>query len=174
MRRKGLSVEEDKRFHAEEGRRSRALHPDSYKASKEKYRATPEGKEKERAYRKEYYRAHKDKENERSRQAKINNREYFQLKEQERNARIRHARGKMPVTAKAWEMLKDDYGGRCAYCNKIASLEMDHIVPITRGGKHEIENIVPACKSCNSRKYNIPLLVWMYRTSRDAVTAGNL
>lgn len=32
-------------------------------------------------------------------------------------------------------------------------MTMDHRVPLARGGRHEIQNVVPACKTCNSRKH---------------------
>jgi 5-methylcytosine-specific restriction endonuclease McrA len=35
---------------------------------------------------------------------------------------------------------------------------MDHIVPLSRGGKSRKGNIVPACKECNNRKkYLLPI-----------------
>jgi len=35
---------------------------------------------------------------------------------------------------------------------------MDHLVPLSRGGKASRNNVVPACKECNSRKkYLLPL-----------------
>jgi len=35
---------------------------------------------------------------------------------------------------------------------------MDHVVPLTRGGKSTKGNLVPACKACNSKKkYLLPI-----------------
>ena len=30
----------------------------------------------------------------------------------------------------------------------------DHVIPISKGGHNTKENIVPACQSCNNKKYN--------------------
>ena len=50
--------------------------------------------------------------------------------------------------------------GICYYCRKKVSpseLTMDHVIPISRGGRSERENIVPACKDCNNKKkYLLP------------------
>lgn len=40
----------------------------------------------------------------------------------------------------------------CAYCGATGKVELDHVVPLSRGGRHEPENFAPACKSCNSSK----------------------
>jgi 5-methylcytosine-specific restriction protein A len=35
---------------------------------------------------------------------------------------------------------------------------MDHVVPLTRGGKSTKGNLVPACKDCNNKKkYFLPI-----------------
>ena len=50
--------------------------------------------------------------------------------------------------------------GICYYCSlKFIpnELTMDHIIPLSRGGKSEKYNLVPACKECNNKKkYLLP------------------
>jgi len=59
------------------------------------------------------------------------------------------------LTHEEWEQILERNKHRCYYCGKkLKRLTMDHVVPLSKGGKHTKENIVPACKSCNSRKYN--------------------
>jgi HNH endonuclease len=48
---------------------------------------------------------------------------------------------------------------RCAYCGKKAKvLTLDHITPLIDGGPFTLHNIVPACKTCNSKKARGPVL----------------
>lgn len=51
--------------------------------------------------------------------------------------------------------------GRCHWCGGTFppdELTMDHIIPLARGGKGSRNNVVPACKECNSRKkYLLPM-----------------
>ncbi len=51
--------------------------------------------------------------------------------------------------------------GQCHYCGtRVApkELTLDHIVPVTRGGKSSKGNCVPACKECNNqKKYLLPI-----------------
>ena len=42
-------------------------------------------------------------------------------------------------------------GGRCQYCAGPAE-SIDHVVPRSRGGQHVWENVVAACRACNTRK----------------------
>lgn len=46
------------------------------------------------------------------------------------------------------------YGGRCYYCRMDADT-IDHRIPLSRGGSHLPANLVPACRSCNSRKRSL-------------------
>lgn len=51
--------------------------------------------------------------------------------------------------------------GFCHYCGEkflSENLTMDHLVPVSRGGKASRNNVVPACKECNNRKkYLLPM-----------------
>jgi len=44
------------------------------------------------------------------------------------------------------------YDHRCAYCGAPKEC-FDHIWPVSKGGKDEIGNVIPACTSCNGFKY---------------------
>ncbi|RLC27153.1 MAG: HNH endonuclease [Deltaproteobacteria bacterium] len=59
--------------------------------------------------------------------------------------------------------------GDCYYCNRHvgrAGLTMDHVVPLSRGGKSTRGNIVAACKECNNRKKSLLPIEWeAYLTS---------
>lgn len=62
------------------------------------------------------------------------------------------------LTAKEWLNILEVYNYRCVYCGAEFEVEnmptKDHIIPLSKGGHNIKENIVPACKSCNSRKHN--------------------
>ena len=63
-------------------------------------------------------------------------------------------------TAEQWLEMLATYGYRCAYCRrKMQRLTQDHITPLSKGGNHTKSNIVPACRSCNDKKYTGPPLV---------------
>jgi 5-methylcytosine-specific restriction endonuclease McrA len=44
-------------------------------------------------------------------------------------------------------------GWSCQYCGAPAE-NVDHVIPRSRGGPHSWENVVAACRRCNSRKEN--------------------
>jgi 5-methylcytosine-specific restriction endonuclease McrA len=51
-----------------------------------------------------------------------------------------------------WARLCFEHAYACAYCGLWRPLTVDHRIPLTRGGSNYIDNILPACRPCNSRK----------------------
>ena len=65
-------------------------------------------------------------------------------------------------------------GGRCAYCTAAAT-SIDHVIPRSRGGGHNWENVVSACTKCNHQKADRTLkeIGWRLRSlPREPVGAA--
>lgn len=54
-------------------------------------------------------------------------------------------------TAQEWADKLSLYEGKCCYCGAPWE-QMDHLIPLSRGGSNNIDNLVPACRSCNRDK----------------------
>lgn len=53
--------------------------------------------------------------------------------------------------------------GLCYYCEKkvlFKEITMDHLVPLSRGGRSTKDNLVPCCKKCNNLKKSMLPLEW--------------
>ena len=58
------------------------------------------------------------------------------------------------LSATEWSSLQTLWGG-CAYCGASGvPLQKDCVLPISRGGRYTVTNVVPACGSCNASKCN--------------------
>ena len=49
---------------------------------------------------------------------------------------------------------------RCAYCGAEGDMQIEHVVPIAKGGTHAMGNIVPACQRCNYSKHANEVESW--------------
>lgn len=66
-----------------------------------------------------------------------------------------------------WAALREAWGG-CAYCGASGvPLQKDCVLPISRGGRYTVDNVVPACGSCNASKCNAEVTGWMRRRRLD-------
>lgn len=58
------------------------------------------------------------------------------------------------LTKEEWDKIKEVFGYRCYYCGREdVPLEQEHKTPLSRGGPHTRENVVPACRRCNMHKH---------------------
>ena len=71
------------------------------------------------------------------------------------------------LTDDQWMALMEAWGG-CAYCGNVErALQRDCVQPISRGGRYTIDNVVPACASCNASKSNDEVTGWLRRKKLD-------
>ena len=59
--------------------------------------------------------------------------------------------------------MMDYFDWKCAYSGQVLSKDtrsLDHIIPISKGGEHEIWNVVPMYRPYNSSKQDKDLLEW--------------
>ena len=91
-----------------------------------------------------------------SREYFANNREL-----QRHHARLRKIRkktnGLFLVSLKDEKRIKNQ---PCFYCGSTQSIQIDHVVPLVRGGTHSIGNLVAACASCNNQKNKWFITEW--------------
>src|SRR5688572_22089322 len=71
------------------------------------------------------------------------------------------------LTPVQWATIREAWGG-CAYCGATESaLQRDCVLALSRGGRYTIDNIVPACRSCNASKSNDEVTRWLRRKRLD-------
>jgi hypothetical protein len=63
----------------------------------------------------------------------------------------RLANRRVPDSMRAAVLVRD--GGRCRKCMRAINLEMDHIVPVSKGGKTVESNLQTLCRRCNRVKF---------------------
>ena len=84
-----------------------------------------------------------------------------------RRRRARVAAADNDLTTAEWASIRDAWAA-CAYCGAIGEpLQRDCILPISRGGRYTLANVVPACRSCNASKCNDEVTSWMRRRRLD-------
>jgi 5-methylcytosine-specific restriction endonuclease McrA len=79
--------------------------------------------------------------------------------------RRKHRMGRVEhdLSDEQWTALKEAWGG-CAYCGVAGKpLQRDCVLALSRGGRYTLNNIVPACSSCNTSKCNDEVTGWLRR-----------
>lgn len=141
-------------------KRARAAYwkdPEKHKACTRRWRR--ENKEKVSQYNKEYYRQHASellpKIRDRVAKWRKANREQYNWHMRQAQHRRRKAKEGGVVYQSDFFMMCEIFDWKCAYCGSELTPEtatIDHIIPLSRGGEHSINNIAPACSRCNSQK----------------------
>lgn len=147
------------------------------KAYKLEYRARPAVRERERAYDAARHEAQKDQIHARQAEYRERNAEHITARQSAHNAanphlawvrNYRHRVTVLGLTPVIEHFTKADviarYGDHCTYCEVGPFEQLDHDLPVSRGGPHTLENVRPACIPCNLSKFNRTATEWKQST----------
>jgi 5-methylcytosine-specific restriction endonuclease McrA len=118
---------------------------------KRKLRSTPEGRAKNAAIVKAWRERNPE-----------TSRDRIRLANQKRKASKLGNDSRRVSTAEAKRIL----GQPCVNCGSSKHIQIDHIIPLSRGGRHAIGNLQPLCSFCNLSKNNSLQIEWRYRQRR--------
>lgn len=86
-------------------------------------------------------------------------------KARERGARRRARREQNGIFIVSQKERLRLYGSPCFYCGSNEQIQIDHVIPIARGGRHSIGNLVAACAKCNNFKRARFIMEWRIKKS---------
>lgn len=105
-----------------------------------------------------YRELNKERISQKNRQWRQENKDRVNVLTQRRRAKIHSL--EHTLTLRQWEDLKTEFNNLCAYCGMKKPLVQDHFIPLKNGGEYSINNIVPSCGSCNSKKSSRQFFEW--------------
>lgn len=146
--------------------------------SRKKYSSSETGKAKKKAYgkvyqqlpsRKIYEAAYRKSEKRKQAVHRYNTSEKGRKLRQNRD-RLRYTLEKnahaIGITREGLDAHLKRFGDGCAYCGSTSQrIEVDHFIPVTKGGSNCLSNLVPACRHCNNVKTNHDPYEWYKRQS---------
>jgi flagellar biosynthesis GTPase FlhF len=131
-----------------------------YKKNKERLKKKAlaqyyENHEKRLAQKREYHQKHKERANAKRKQWNTDNpekRRYSRtLEKAKRRVRMENQMGYMPDDYE--NILWEEQEGLCFYClRELDSFHLEHMVPISKEGLHDISNVCLSCPDCNLAK----------------------
>lgn len=154
-----------KRAVAERARRERLA--DDYRARDRERNARR--RDQRIAYNHQYYQRNKETSKEQHRLWRKANPGLRDLRK--RRYKSRKAALETTLTRTEWEAIKDGFNHCCVYCNRsMHNLSQEHVIPVVQGGGYTRFNIVPACRSCNTRKHTSTGFEYLIRIATEKQT----
>jgi 5-methylcytosine-specific restriction endonuclease McrA len=171
---KDCKSQSNKVYRAENKELIRAIHKAWYKNNPEKikqYQLTAkQNSQSNPEYRKAYYAKNKEKLTARHRQWRAKNHE--KARQIEKNYRLNnpemgrlqnHRRRALKLKNGIYLITTQDsirlMKNTCFYCGH-DSQHLDHVIPLSRGGRHSLGNLVASCAKCNISKNNKTIMEW--------------
>jgi hypothetical protein len=131
-------------------------------------RASAKNKSKRDRYQKLWAKANPDKRRQYARNWRAKNKEAVVDASHRRRAKIRKA----TIQPVSKSDLKKILSRPCIYCGAKAE-QIDHVVPLVRGGGHTFGNLAPSCAFCNQSKRDKLVIEWKAK-KRDFRNCSNV
>lgn len=154
---KSCAVARSTKWRAANKERANERYRKHYAENSERY------KEKGRIRNRAWYLSHQEEQKQRSKEYRIAHPEVKRVSENKRRT-AKAGGGTFFILPKEITKL---LSSNCSYCGTAENVTLDHIVPISRGGKHSIGNLQSLCGSCNSSKNAKTIMEW--RVARGAL-----
>ena len=72
----------------------------------------------------------------------------------------------MSGTIREWQKEKE-FPKKCVFCSALDDLQDDHLIPRSRGGRDESDNLVLSCRACNASRGNKGIFEWLGLKKKD-------
>ena len=117
--------------------------------------------------RRKYNKEHKEQKAKQDRIYRENNKDKINILLQRYHAKKKELDA--TLTVEQWEQIKGSFNNKCAYCGMTEeehknifnqTLHQEHFIPLSKGGEYTHNNIIPACRSCNSSKQDKDFFEW--------------
>ncbi len=79
---------------------------------------------------------------------------------------LRNGEINMSGTIREWQK-EQELPKECVFCTTNDNLEVDHLIPRNRGGSDEADNVVWACKTCNTSRGDQGVFQWLGLKKKD-------
>ncbi len=79
---------------------------------------------------------------------------------------LRNGEINMSGTIREWQR-EQELPKECVFCATNDNLEVDHLIPRNRGGSDEADNVVWACKTCNTSRGDQGVFQWLGLKKKD-------
>jgi len=92
------------------------------------------------------------------------------LRNREAARRVARKNGKTErISKEFYKQMLENQSGKCRACKvDLIAYEIDHIVPVSRGGTHTKDNLQLLCRSCNRQKHAFEWGVFLRRKGLEA------
>lgn len=117
-------------------------------------KGSPEPQEKKRLRDREFAKTEKGRALNRLARKKYNQTDKCKIVRKNAKAKRRTLEKSGKISLEQWSEILAKNNHQCVKCKTDKRIEMDHIIPLSKGGAHSVENIQPLCRSCNASKGN--------------------